>query len=184
MTLNYRWQSGRGLVVWISWEINKFQQVKCEMFFSGFIRSSFNRAGVLYSSYVLSVMFWCICASLSRCVGQHGEVQRSGSVQLQHADSVRPREGFVRWSTGGVVRPGPQWHQQTATATGNTHKRTHTHAHTHTRTNFKGFIFYHLRAFKLTFTKVQYGKEGSISTKSNYIHNTVWLTVAANTHAF
>ncbi|KAG7999360.1 Semaphorin-4C, partial [Nibea albiflora] len=32
--------------------------------------------------------------SLSRRVGQHGEVQHSGRVQLQHADSVRPREGL------------------------------------------------------------------------------------------
>lgn len=55
-----------------------------------------------------------------RCVGQHGEVQRPGRVQLQHADPVRPREGPVHRGAGGAVRPGPQRHQQTAAAAGKT----------------------------------------------------------------
>lgn len=55
-----------------------------------------------------------------RCVGQHGEVQRPGRVQLQHADPVRPGEGPVHRGAGGALRPGPQRHQQTAAATGKT----------------------------------------------------------------
>ncbi len=60
VTLSYRWWSGRGLVVWLSWDINKFQQGKCEMFFSGFILSSVNRSAErkdeLFCGDVLSVM--------------------------------------------------------------------------------------------------------------------------------
>lgn len=95
--------------------------------------------------------------SFSRCVGQHGEVQHSGSVQLQHADSVRPRKGFVRRSAGGVVRPGPKRHQQTATASG---KRTH-------KAHFKGSIF----PFKAIIINFNMGRIERISRKKQF-HNT------------
>lgn len=75
---------------------------------------------------VISNVYCCICVSLFRCVGQHGKVQRSGSVQLQHADSVRPRKDSVCRSTRSIVRPGPQRHQQTVTDTGNTLENEHT----------------------------------------------------------
>lgn len=65
----------------------------------------------------LTMFLLTVC--LARCVGQHGEVQRSGSVQLQHADPVGPREGFVHRSAGDAVRSGPQRYQQAAAATGN-----------------------------------------------------------------
>lgn len=56
-----------------------------------------------------------------RCAGQHGEVQRPGRVQLQHANAVRAREGAVHRRAGGALRPGPQRHQQTAATAGETH---------------------------------------------------------------
>lgn len=100
------------------------------MFFSGFILSSVSRSvqrqhgertlrpGV-FSNVTTPPPH---SVSSSRCFGQHGEVQHPGSLQLQHADAVRPRAGSVRGSAGGVVRPGPQRHQQTATASGNAHR--------------------------------------------------------------
>lgn len=61
---------------------------------------------------------------LCRRAGQHGEVQRPGHLQLQHADAVGPGEGSVRGRQGGLVRLGPQRHQQAAAAAGNTHTHT------------------------------------------------------------
>ena len=116
-------------------QFNK-EAVKCSS--RVFIQSSVSRSAERKDD-----LFWQFCiishvtvhlrVFFSRCAGQHGEVQRPGSLQLQHADSVRPREVSVRRRAGGVVRPGPQRHQQTATATGNTHVNTRecTHGLTH-----------------------------------------------------
>lgn len=149
------------------------------MFFSGFYSVICQQISGKERWSVLAVVYhqWCNGASahvFSRCAGQHGEVQRPGSLQLQHADSVRPWEGSVRRRAGGVVRPGPQRHQQTATASGNTHVNTSecTHWLAH-------FSKADLRGLKLNSIL-----ERKVFRKNNYIHNTDWLTVGGNTHTF